>query len=223
MLAIDLTLPQISTGPNLTVQECDVEKSWHFQTRFGFIHGRMLTSGIHDWPSLFARCWDYLIPGGWLELLDLSHPFHAEVETADNESSDFIRWGKVAERCWSLNGLDYRATNKHVGRLRACGFVNVSEEEMKWPLGEWSESEREKQIGKLTLSNFRTFLATAGVRIISQDARISTEDAEALVNNAQRDLIDHCDTKHFYLSMYGSLLGLIVSRLSWLNFKTNQC
>ena len=212
VLAVDLTPPRVDddvahTCPNLIVQECDIEKNWAFfpSEQFNFIHGRMLASGIHDWPALLTRCWNSLVPGGWVELLDLCHPFRAETEGFDDDGcccSDFIKWGRVAERCWALNGLDYRATDKHVERLQELGFVDVEEEGLKWPLGTWPEGEREKRIGELTLRNFSTFLATAGVGIISQDPGISTEEARVLVDNAQRDLVDHGDAKRFYLSMY---------------------
>ena len=199
--ATDLTPPNITLPPNVTILKLDAEKEWEFKQKFGFIHGRMLTSGIHCWPALLSRCWNYLEPGGWLELLDVCHPFRAEDPTADNTSSDFIRWGQVAEKCWAMNGLDYRATNKHVDRLRGLGFVDVHEEERKWPVGEWSESEHGRRIGALTLSNFSAFLAMAGVSIISQDPSIGTQEAKDLVAHAQRDLMKNCYAKRFYLTM----------------------
>ena len=201
VIATDLTPPNISPPPNLTIMYADMEKKWNFQNKFGFIHGRMLTSGIHNWPIFLANCWDHLAPGGWLELLDICHPFRAEVSSADNESSSFIKWGHIAEKCWAMNGLDYRATEKHTGRLRKLGFVDIHVEDLRWPLGEWPGSEVEQQIGRLTLSNFNTFLATAGVGIISQDPGISAQEARDLGSDAQQDLVNHCDIKHFYLTM----------------------
>lgn len=75
IIATDLTPPKITPPRNLKIVESDADKQWTFNERFGFIHGRMLTSGIHDWPTLLSRCWEYLEPGGWLELLDVCHPF----------------------------------------------------------------------------------------------------------------------------------------------------
>ncbi len=161
----------------------------------------MLTSGIHDWPALLSRCWDHLEPGGWLELLDVCHPFRAEDPASDNASSGFIRWGQVAERCWAMKGLDYRTTSKHVQRLRGLGFEDVREEERKWPLGTWSESEHERRIGALTLTNFGTFLAMAGEGIVRQDPGIGAREARDLVTGAQRDLMENCHAKRFYLTM----------------------
>ena len=201
VIAMDLTPPDVIPPPNVTILKMDAEKEWKFTQSFGFIHGRMLTSGIHDWPALLSRCWDHLEPGGWLELLDVCHPFRAEDPAVDEASSDFIKWGLIAERCWAMNGLDYRVTTKHVERLRALGFTDIREEERRWPMGAWSESEQERRIGELTLSNFRTFLAKAGVMVISQDPGIKELEVQDLVANAQRDLIENCCTKRFYLTM----------------------
>lgn len=77
----------------------------------------------------------------------------------------------------------------------------MHEEEKKWPLGEWSDTEHGRRIGALTLSNFSTFLAMAGVFIISQEPGISAQDAQDLVADAQRDLKENCRAKRFYLTM----------------------
>ena len=199
--ATDLTPPEITPPSNVTILKTDAEKEWDFKQNFGFIHGRMLTSGIHNWPALLSRCWDHLEPGGWLELLDVCHPFRAEDPAADDCSSEFIKWGHLAEKCWAMNGLDYRTTTKHVERLRNLGFVDVHEEERTWPLGTWSESEHDRRIGELTLLNFSTFLARAGVVIISQGPGIMAQEAKDLVAGAQRDLKENCCTKRFYLTV----------------------
>lgn len=201
MIATDLTPPDITPPSNVTILKADAEKEWEFEKKFGFIHGRMLASGIHNWPKFLSHCWDNLEPGGWLELLDVSHPFRAEHSAADNGSSDFIKWGQVAEACWAMNGLDYRATTKHAQRLRDLGFVNVSEEERRWPLGSWPENKHERHIGELTLRNFSTFLAKAGVVIISRDPRSSAREAQDLVAAAQSDLMENCGSKRFYLTV----------------------
>lgn len=183
------------------VLKCDVEQQWNFPQKFDFIHARMLTSGIHDWPALLSRCWSNLETGGWVELLDVCHPFRAEDPSADSSSSSFIRWGQIAERCWATNGLDYRATTKHVERLRGLGFVDIQEKELRWPIGEWSQTEQERQIGSLTLQNISSFLDAAGVSIITQDSDYSEQEAKLLVAKAQQDLQEHWKTKCFYLNM----------------------
>ncbi|KAL8908997.1 MAG: hypothetical protein Q9207_000448 [Kuettlingeria erythrocarpa] len=201
VIGTDLTPPTITPPENLCILESDADKPWDFDTKFGFIHSRMLTSGIHDWPALLSRCWDHLRPGGWVEFLDVCHPFRAQDPAADNDSSGLIKWGHVAERCWARQGLDYRATEKHRERLQERGFINVREEKVRWPLGEWADSVPEKHIGRLTMDNFLTFMATAGESIIDQDPWLSAQEKRTLVADAQKDLKEHGHSKQFYLTM----------------------
>ena len=138
--ALDAT--QCRYAIEFTFIEADANKSWPFK-QFSF-QGRMLTSGIRDWFTFLARCWEYLEPRGVLELLDICHPFRAEDAATNEVSSVFIRFGYRAEKSWASNGLDYGASAKNIERLKSLGFVNVGEEEKRWPLGQWAETGWEK-------------------------------------------------------------------------------
>ncbi|KAH7305264.1 S-adenosyl-L-methionine-dependent methyltransferase [Stachybotrys elegans] len=204
IIATDLVLPQsMSTLPNLTFQKHDADSPWPFEEGcFDFIHGRMLASGIHDWPGLLEKTYRFLVPGGLLELLDVSHPFRAKLQSADNaETSPFIRFGHLAQRSWENNGLDYYATAKHSERMKQLGFVGITKRTFQWPLGDWPESQQDKKIGKLTLENFSSFIATAGVAILTRDGFMDEDEAKAAVSAAEQDLQHNHNQKGFYLTM----------------------
>jgi SAM-dependent methyltransferase len=201
VVATDITLPGIAPPANLTLVQSNAEEPWPFQHRFDFIHGRMLASGIHDWLSVLTRCWEHLEPGGQLELLDICHPFRADDPAADSETSAFIRWGHAAELGWNANGLDYRTALTHTQRLRALGFQHVKETQLKWPLGEWAETETARRIGSLTLQNFTTFLRTAGSSILAHNPSLDAQETERLSAEALADLRENCCSKRFYLSV----------------------
>ncbi|KAL8786112.1 MAG: hypothetical protein Q9213_002977 [Squamulea squamosa] len=206
IIATDLTPPSISPPSNVTFVKANADDDWAFGQRFSFIHGRMLASGIHNWPRLLEQCFSNLEPGGRVELLDICHPFQVENNVATSESdshisSDFLRWGQVAEKCWALVGLDYRATTKHMARFRDLGFVDVYETVLRWPLGAWPAEEKEKKLGELTLRNFITFLTAAGKNIIKQHPCITDQEANKLVTAALKDLRENNLTKKFSLTM----------------------
>ena len=199
--ATDLTIPNIKQPQNVQFVVADADEPWPFLRPFDFIHARMLSSGIHDWPHFLAQCWKYLMPGGKLELLDVTHPWRAEEALQDNDTSAFIKFGHAAESSWSLSGLDYQATKKHAERLRSLGFIQIEETSRRWPLGDWSDDPRERKIGALTLQNFQTFLRKAGRDILARNHSLSSEDIEMLVSEADRDLSENCCRKRFYLTM----------------------
>ncbi|KAI4234594.1 MAG: hypothetical protein LQ349_003684 [Xanthoria aureola] len=206
IIATDLTPPDVPTPSNVTFMRSNAEENWTFNESFSFIHGRMLSSGIRDWPKLLAQCFRHLEPGGLLELLDLCHPFQAEnllaaTEPSELPTSDFLHWGRTAERCWAVNGLDYRATEKHVARLQELGFEDIKEDTFRWPLGSWPEDEWEASLGELNFRNFTTFITTAGTTIIRQDPMYTEEEAQKLVDAALKDLEENHLTRKFFLIM----------------------
>ncbi len=38
----------------------DIEADWAHAAPFDFIHGRMLTGSIKNWPRLFQQCFEYV-------------------------------------------------------------------------------------------------------------------------------------------------------------------
>ena len=133
--------------------------------------------------------------------MDICHPFKT-ISDIKEESSEFLRWGHVAERCWFHNGLNYRATKKHAARLEPLGFEDIQETEHKWPLGPWADGEIDKQIGILTLRNFVT---------IAKNCGLSDQEAQNLVDAALEDLTENGQTEKFYFTMYHFCLSEYVS------------
>lgn len=199
--AVDLTPPKLTCPPNLQIVEADLERDWHFDKSFSFIHGRMIMTGIHDWSKLFSKCWHHLEPGGWLELLDICFPYRAQDPNADNATSSFIEWSHIAKNHWVAKGIDYDAPTQRQERLRANGFVNIQEQDLQWPMGTWPESAQGKLIGKLALENGLAFLSTAGVSIISQAPGLALQEAEKLVADARKNLNDDCDSSRLYVTL----------------------
>ena len=201
IIATDLTSPQVEAPQNVEFLNADADQPWPFAEAFDFIHARMLTSGIHDWPRFLAQCWAQLKPGGQLELLDVTHPWRAEDAVNDNESSAFIKFGHAVEHSWSLCGLDYHTTEKHVERLSKLGFVQIEETQLRWPLGHWSDDPRERKIGILVLENFQQFLKMAGRKILGRNPDLNAEQIELLVSEANQDLSENCCRKRLYLKL----------------------
>ncbi|QSZ36068.1 hypothetical protein DSL72_007192 [Monilinia vaccinii-corymbosi] len=56
------------------------------------MHGRILTSRIHNWSGLLSQCWDHLEPGRTIELWDICHPLRDDGSTIDDATSALIRF-----------------------------------------------------------------------------------------------------------------------------------
>ena len=214
ILGVDITppvLPDDLQTSNVTFLKADVEQDWYFatNTKFRYIHGRMLQSGIHDWPALLQKCWEHLAPDGWLELIDVEHPFRCDALPSEASAMPpFVRFGYAAEEAWKSNGLDYRATLKHKERFRALGFQSVSDRTVRWPLGSWEQAENEKVFaGDMILANFSKFIAAAGTAILGSGkagegyAPMSVDAARELVAEMTTDLEANWMTRKYWLCM----------------------
>lgn len=69
VIGVDLSPIQPDFVPvNVRFQVDDVEEEWTYSYPFDYIHRRMMTSSLANWPEYFQTCFDNLIPGGDLEL-----------------------------------------------------------------------------------------------------------------------------------------------------------
>ncbi|KXT05369.1 hypothetical protein AC578_10943 [Pseudocercospora eumusae] len=84
-LGVDLSAIQPDSKPlHCRFMTANVEHDWTFETRFDYIHARMLTMGIHDWTHFFKQSWDFLEPGGWIEVNETRFPqFRAAEDDKD--------------------------------------------------------------------------------------------------------------------------------------------
>lgn len=201
--AFDLTPPNINPLPsNLTVVQSNAEDEWPFTQPFDFIHGRMLIGGIRSWPYFLTQCWKHLALGGQIELLEITQSNASDLPTFNtDEASPFIKLGHTLSRAMASQGLDNYGCAKHVEKLEELGFVGIREQEIKWPLGNWGEGEKEKTIGLLCLKNFQTFIDTS-VRGILVSGGLTEEEGEMLAEEGLQDLTNNCEKKRFFVPMW---------------------
>lgn len=76
--------------PNLQFEVNDAEDPWVFSHEFDYIHGRMLVTCFQSHLAVFKSAFDFLRPGGYIELQDASFPFLGADEKWDG--SAFQRW-----------------------------------------------------------------------------------------------------------------------------------
>lgn len=124
----------------------DVEKEWDFSDVeppipgngpvFDYIHARLLTFAVHDWDAVLDKCWQWLAPGGVLEILDAG--VKMVVEEGDEADRDALerfhaRWHEAALRM----GFDREDKGDFREKLREKGFEMLKGEELVLPVGLW--------------------------------------------------------------------------------------
>ena len=200
--AIDVTPPSLSSPPkNLTILADNAEQDWSFDNKFDYIHVRMLTVVIRDWPAFFRRCWEHLNPDGWIELADSSAPFRAENQAVNCENSVFLRVGFLYYQGLLHNGIDIMAAHHHTDRLKLQGFVNVYQEMIKWPTnGRWQSEERLKTMGDMICKNWSNFSRAVTLKAFRATLQMDDEKVNDLVD-IMLDEVENDTEKRLFFPM----------------------
>lgn len=155
-----------SVPPNVSFLVDDATQEWAFGPgRFDYVHTRAITMGIRDWDAFVRQAWEALKPGGWVELQE----FHLPVQCDDGtmgEDSALFKWGKDVSAALARVGIDHLASLQHPERMRKQGFVNVSEQPLKIPLGVWAKGEAEKKIGSMAQKDLEEGLEAISMKLL---------------------------------------------------------
>lgn len=205
VVATDLVPPQRKddTAPNVRyIQHNADDADWSplKEGQFEFIHARMITGGMHDWPGFRKKCFRHLKPGGALEIIDMSSPLRSEDPSYDSkDTSALVNFVHLAGESWERNGLDFGVSSKQVAGLEAVGFEEVEEETYRWPIGDWPEDEQEKRLGLLGRGNMDKFLTLSGRHVLTNRGFMSDEDAANTIDSAKMELSRAEERRYYYV------------------------
>ena len=203
--------------PNVRFVVADAEKDWsqidqHLATNddqdlgrnFDFIHARLLTYGIRDWDAFFRQCFAHLNPGGVLECTDACRPRTSKAGF-DAEDSAFLQHMALVETGSESVGIDWNIHKHHGDRLRMAGFDVQSTKIFTWPVGQWSDTEKEREIGKLNIDNAISVMDGSPNRLTKFFPDMKMEEAIKLRDAAKQELRERCAELKPYTTRCASL------------------
>ncbi|KAK4986225.1 hypothetical protein LTR66_002719 [Elasticomyces elasticus] len=201
IIGTDLSpIQPVFVPPNCHFIIDNAEQDWVFDTKFDYIHARMLTLGMHDWPRFFRQCWDNLEPGGWIETLDVQVPPHrVDSDKREPKESALIRWGEMVYDAAAKAGIDARASLKFTEQLRAQGFVDIEKADVQWALGPWPRGKKNKVLGRLTYENTLSALPASAMALWTRHLGMTKDEVEAELAECRKDLDD--PNTHYYYTM----------------------
>ena len=61
--------------PQMVPENCyfevdDYALDWLDREKYDLIHARWLIGSVRDWPGFYRKCYDALVPGGWLDMAE---------------------------------------------------------------------------------------------------------------------------------------------------------
>ncbi len=136
-------------------------------------------------------------PGGWIEMQDYEFPFRCVDESI--KGTGFERWiNAVLEGCAKL-GRDWKRVPQYSSYMRECGFVNVHEELLAWPIGSWTKNDKMKTLGAWTKENVLEGMQGWSVAVLTRGLGMSTEEVELMLMEARNSI--NSRKLHVYVPM----------------------
>lgn len=178
----------IRVTPNVEFLVDDAEDDW-LGAPYDYIHIRMLSGAIKDWPGLLAKVYNHLNPGGWIEM--------AEFEVWVRSYNDRIDQAPETKK-WQ-EGL-YEAADK-IGRsmdvavhleewVRDANFTDVVQHKTIVPSGPWPRDKEMKTLGAYQLLNMLDAASSYGQAHFTRVLGWSANEYEVLSAKVRSQLKD---------------------------------
>jgi SAM-dependent methyltransferase len=148
---VDLAPPLTAwMPPNCILEIDDVNEPWSWRKQFDLIHLRQMLGNFDEqqWSTLYARCYDTIEPGGWIEQLEFDIRLQADDGTLPADS-ELAQLGPRGCDCAERAGRSLKIQETMRQRIEAAGFVNVQERLYKCPVGTWPKDKVLKEAGRL--------------------------------------------------------------------------
>jgi SAM-dependent methyltransferase len=173
------------------------EPGWHFSDSFELIHMRNMKGTFTHWEDVYAEIYKSLSPGGWIEVADWdlgSVPLGPE-HTKDPANLPMPTLRKLyagAMEASFRSGRPLGLYYMNPSYLEEAGFVDIQTTHVNVPVGQWSDDEAQKSIGKMMFVLGMETFEPLCLRLLTQwgsKSRVWTaEEVRANCEMAQREV-----------------------------------
>ncbi|KEZ44048.1 hypothetical protein SAPIO_CDS3786 [Scedosporium apiospermum] len=188
IIGVDLSPTQPAfVPPNVNFYVDDLEEEWVYSSKFDFIHARMLTGSIADWPKLFKQSFDNLEPGGWFEVSDITFPLQCD-DTSFPETCELSKWSDLMMEASRNLKRPLDSAYSYKKQLEEAGFVNVVERRFKWPHNHWPKNKKYKELGTWACENIANGASGLSLALFTRGLGWSAEEVEVFLSGVRKDM-----------------------------------
>ncbi|KAJ5913420.1 hypothetical protein N7504_002303 [Penicillium tannophilum] len=184
--------------PNLEFLVEDYEAEWLYkENSFDFIHTRMISGCVEDWPRLLQRVYDHLKPGAYFEIQESALWAWSDDDTVKLDSP-FIQYLQALEVASHKAGRDLNVYFKLRDWLIAAGFEDVQQFTYFLPYAPWPQDPHLKDLGRYMLAMTEKAVESYGLRLFTTVLGWGTEPSQILnaaVRQQMRDKSMHAYCK----------------------------
>ncbi|KAL4807689.1 S-adenosyl-L-methionine-dependent methyltransferase [Aspergillus unguis] len=190
--------------PNCTFIIDDAESDWAFTKgeRFDYIHARSMGGGIADWDRLLKQAYAHLKPGGWIEFQEFTASIFSDDGTHE-KAPMMLDLSRRLDEASSKFGKRMNIASSLAGWLEGTGFVNVTEDIYKCPIGSWPKNRRLKNIGRVNEDSVIASIEPYSLALFTRVLGWSYEEAQDYVKECKKDVMNSsCHTYTLFYFVY---------------------
>ncbi|KDN61783.1 hypothetical protein CSUB01_00328 [Colletotrichum sublineola] len=200
VLAMDLSPTFLDAAPpNVTFEVDDLEEEWTYSQPFDYIHSRFMTACVNDWKVYLQKCYNNLVPGGWVELQEADIMPYSDDGTLMPDSP-LIKCSKLLIEASEILGRPYIPIPPLKELLAEIGFVDISLSVYKWPTNAWAKDPKYKEIGELNGENMAEGIEGFAMAPLTRAHNWTREEVNVFLIDVRNSLKDR--SVHAYWPIY---------------------
>ncbi|KAN0085261.1 S-adenosyl-L-methionine-dependent methyltransferase [Elaphomyces granulatus] len=182
--------------PNVQFEVDDYEGDWNFVQEFDFIHGREMEGMVKDFDRLFAKSFQHLRPGGWVEFQTIELRSFCDDESIIKKADAWLKWSSYLHEAARKFGKDMHTVRTWPEKLKNAGFQDVHVTSFPLPFNSWPKDPKLKEIGRYQQLHMYEGLTAYSLRLFTGVLNWKKEEVEALLSEVRKVLLDR--TCHIY-------------------------
>ncbi|KAL3461116.1 S-adenosyl-L-methionine-dependent methyltransferase [Aspergillus heterothallicus] len=190
--------------PNLRFEIDDANEMWTYPPdHFDLVHVRALYGSISDWPTFYREALKALRPGAWLDQLEMSIQFRSDDDTVTDEHVLSV-WSKTFIEAGDKFGKTFQIAERAKGYMQEAGFVNITEQRFKLPIGSWSKDKKLKKLGLWNQHHVLSSIEGWSMALLTRVMGWKYPEVQVFLANMRKGLKDPTTHAYFYVvGVYG--------------------
>ncbi|CZR49937.1 uncharacterized protein FPRO_16142 [Fusarium proliferatum ET1] len=171
--------------PNCRFEIDDLEDDWTFKHQFDFIFIRSMIASFKSWPDIFAKAFENLEPGGYIEVQDNVYPLASDNGTIHN--TEILRWSTLMTDAAKKIGRSITVAPEFKSMLKDAGFIDIVEIKKRIPMNRWPKDSRYRELGIWSCSMLRSSLEGISMGLLTK-LGLTVDEVHAILAGVRRDL-----------------------------------
>jgi Methyltransferase domain len=197
-MKVSVLLKLVRVAPNVEFLVDDAEDVWLGKT-YDYVHIRMLSGAIKDWPGLLAKAFNHLNPGGWIELTEFEVWLHSYNNNL-HHAPDIQTWQEGLREAAAMIGRRFDVAVNLEDWVRQANFTDITQHKIIIPAAPWPKNKEMKTLGAYQLLNMLDAASSYGQAHFTRVLGWSADEYAVLSAKVRNQLKDR--TLQLYSDLY---------------------